>query len=104
MFMRLALLAALSWMAGMTEPLVTVLGHGFSGRDLILILGGAFLRGIDVLRLEKPGIPDYRELNARLMAATGWQVRWKEVSKQPTCGTCGISPVRSSRPWVGRML
>jgi phenylalanine-4-hydroxylase len=24
--------------------------------------------------LEKPGIPDYRELNARLMAATGWQV------------------------------
>lgn len=34
----------------------------------------AFLRGIDVLRLEKPGIPDYAELNARLMAATGWQV------------------------------
>jgi len=34
----------------------------------------AFLRGIDVLRLEKPGIPDYRELNVRLMAATGWQV------------------------------
>ena len=34
----------------------------------------AFLRGMDVLRLEKPGIPDYRELNARLVAATGWQV------------------------------
>jgi phenylalanine-4-hydroxylase len=34
----------------------------------------AFLRGIDVLKLEKPGIPDYRDLNARLMAATGWQV------------------------------
>ncbi|KTE21319.1 phenylalanine-4-hydroxylase [Sphingopyxis sp. H050] len=34
----------------------------------------AFLRGIDVLKLEKPGIPDYRELNARLMDATGWQV------------------------------
>ena len=34
----------------------------------------AFLRGVDVLKLEKPGIPDYRELNARLMAATGWQV------------------------------
>src|SRR3546814_17577289 len=30
----------------------------------------AFLRGIDVLRLEKPGIPDYRDLNARLTAAT----------------------------------
>jgi phenylalanine-4-hydroxylase len=34
----------------------------------------AFLRGIDVLQLEKPGIPDYTELNARLMAATGWKV------------------------------
>lgn len=34
----------------------------------------AFLRGIDVLRLEKPGIPDYRDLNARLMEATGWRV------------------------------
>lgn len=34
----------------------------------------AFLRGMDVLKLSKPGIPDYRELNARLMAATGWQV------------------------------
>jgi phenylalanine-4-hydroxylase len=34
----------------------------------------AFLRGLDVLKLEKPGIPDYRDLNVRLMAATGWQV------------------------------
>ena len=34
----------------------------------------AFMRGLDVLKLSKPGIPDYQELNARLMAATGWQV------------------------------
>ena len=34
----------------------------------------AFLRGIDVLKLSRPGIPDYRELNAKLMAATGWQI------------------------------
>jgi phenylalanine-4-hydroxylase len=34
----------------------------------------AFLRGLDVLRLCKPGIPDYAELNDRLHAATGWQV------------------------------
>jgi phenylalanine-4-hydroxylase len=32
------------------------------------------MRGLDVLRLSKPGIPDYAELNDRLMAATGWQV------------------------------
>lgn len=34
----------------------------------------AFLRGIDVLRLSKPGIPDFEELSERLMAATGWRV------------------------------
>jgi phenylalanine-4-hydroxylase len=34
----------------------------------------AFLRGLDVLRLSRPGIPDYHELNARLMAAAGWSV------------------------------
>jgi phenylalanine-4-hydroxylase len=34
----------------------------------------AYLRGLDVLRLSKPGIPDYAELNDRLMTATGWQV------------------------------
>ncbi len=34
----------------------------------------AFLRGVDVLRLSKPGIPDFDELSARLMAATGWRV------------------------------
>jgi phenylalanine-4-hydroxylase len=34
----------------------------------------AFIDGLDVLRLSKPGIPDFSELNARLMDATGWQV------------------------------
>ncbi len=34
----------------------------------------AFLRGVDVLKLSKPGIPDFDELSERLMAATGWRV------------------------------
>lgn len=33
-----------------------------------------FLHGLDVLRMSKPGIPDFAELNERLMDATGWQV------------------------------
>lgn len=33
-----------------------------------------FMDGLDVLRLSRPGIPDFRELNARLMDATGWRV------------------------------
>jgi phenylalanine-4-hydroxylase len=34
----------------------------------------AFLEGLDVLRLSKPGIPDFAELSERLQARTGWSV------------------------------
>ncbi len=43
MFMRIGLLLVLAWIVGLVEPLFSVLGKGFSGRDLILILGGLFL-------------------------------------------------------------
>ncbi len=42
---RVLLLLSLSWVIGLTAPLFNVLGHGISGRDLILILGGLFLLG-----------------------------------------------------------
>lgn len=34
----------------------------------------AFLDGVDILQLSKPGIPDFDELNRILMDATGWKV------------------------------
>ncbi|MFW2852956.1 phenylalanine 4-monooxygenase [Sphingomonas sp. TX0543] len=34
----------------------------------------AYLRGLDILRLSRPGIPDFEELSERLMKLTGWQV------------------------------
>ncbi len=34
----------------------------------------AYLRGLDVLKLSRPGIPDFEELSERLMTLTGWQV------------------------------
>ncbi|MCL6646787.1 MAG: TerC family protein [Chloroflexi bacterium] len=40
---RILLLLSLSWVIGLTAPLVTVLGQAISGRDLILIAGGLFL-------------------------------------------------------------
>ncbi|WP_420472697.1 TerC family protein [Noviherbaspirillum sp. ST9] len=43
MFMRIGLLLTLSWIVGMTQPLFTILGQGFSGRDLVLLGGGLFL-------------------------------------------------------------
>jgi CBS domain containing-hemolysin-like protein len=43
LIMRLGLLATLSWIMRLTEPLFTLLGQAFSGRDLILLAGGVFL-------------------------------------------------------------
>jgi predicted tellurium resistance membrane protein TerC len=45
MFMRIALLMALSWIVGAREPLFTIsiVAQQISGRDIILILGGLFL-------------------------------------------------------------
>ena len=40
---RVALLFTISWMMGLTRPLVTVAGGEISGRDLILWAGGLFL-------------------------------------------------------------
>jgi phenylalanine-4-hydroxylase len=33
-----------------------------------------FVKGLGILELSKPGIPDFRELNPKLKAATGWEV------------------------------
>jgi predicted tellurium resistance membrane protein TerC len=43
MGMRILLLMSLAWIVRLTAPLFTLYGHDFSGRDLILILGGLFL-------------------------------------------------------------
>jgi predicted tellurium resistance membrane protein TerC len=40
---RLALLASLSWIMGLTADLFTVFGQAISGRDLVLLGGGLFL-------------------------------------------------------------
>jgi predicted tellurium resistance membrane protein TerC len=42
---RLALLFTISWVMGLTRPLLAVLGRGVSARDLILLVGGLFLIG-----------------------------------------------------------
>jgi len=41
--LRIGLLFAISWLMGLTRPLFAVAGWEFSGRDLILLLGGLFL-------------------------------------------------------------
>lgn len=40
---RLGLLSMMSWLASLTEPLFSVAGTDFSGKSLILLVGGLFL-------------------------------------------------------------
>jgi predicted tellurium resistance membrane protein TerC len=43
MITRILLLLTLAWIVRLTAPMFSVFGHGISGRDLILIIGGLFL-------------------------------------------------------------
>ena len=38
--MRLGLLSVISWMVTLTKPLFSVMDYTFSGRDLIMLIGG----------------------------------------------------------------
>jgi predicted tellurium resistance membrane protein TerC len=40
---RLALLASIAWIIGLTQPLFDLFGHPVSWRDIVLIAGGLFL-------------------------------------------------------------
>jgi predicted tellurium resistance membrane protein TerC len=43
MIMRILLLLSIAWIIRLTAPLFSIAGHAFSGRDLILGIGGLFL-------------------------------------------------------------
>ncbi len=43
MGMRILLLLGINWVIGLTQPIFEVFGHEFSGRDIILLVGGLFL-------------------------------------------------------------
>ena len=53
LFFRIGLLLGISWIAGLVEPLITVFGLSFSGRDLILLAGGLFLMIKSVLEIHE---------------------------------------------------
>ena len=53
MLSRLALLVSLSWVMGLTKPLMTVLEYHISGRDIILIVGGLFLLAKSTMEIHK---------------------------------------------------
>lgn len=50
---RIALLFSIVWVMRLTTPFFVLLGHEFSGRDLILIGGGLFLLGKSTLEIHE---------------------------------------------------
>jgi predicted tellurium resistance membrane protein TerC len=48
---RIVLLLGISWVLGLTNPLLNIMGNALTGRDLILIAGGAFLIGKSTLEI-----------------------------------------------------
>lgn len=53
LLMRLALLASISWIVTLTQPLFTVFTLDFSGRDIIMIVGGVFLLAKGTMELHE---------------------------------------------------
>jgi predicted tellurium resistance membrane protein TerC len=72
---RLLLLFAISWVMGLTRELFTLLGHGWSGRDLILLVGGLFLLAKATFEIhDKLEVQHGRELEAKGGGASFWLV------------------------------
>ncbi|OTG88472.1 TerC family protein [Acinetobacter sp. ANC 3813] len=65
LFMRLGLLFAISWLVTLTEPLINIFDHSFSGRDLILLGGGLFLvyKAVTELHEKIEGKPEVKVSN-----------------------------------------
>jgi predicted tellurium resistance membrane protein TerC len=51
MLSRILLLFSLTWIMGLTKPILTILGHDISGRDIILFAGGLFLLAKSTLEI-----------------------------------------------------
>ena len=71
MFMRIGLLLTLSWIIGLTAPLLIIAGNELSGRDLILIAGGLFLLGKSTLEIHELLEGDEAHATTRRAASFG---------------------------------
>ncbi len=68
---RLILLFFISWIIGLTEPLVHVFGHGVSGKDMILAAGGLFLIYKATQEIHDALEGEEGDASARVMASFG---------------------------------
>lgn len=73
MITRIALLASLAWLSGLTTALFTALGHAVTARDLILFTGGLFLLGKATFEIHH-NLEGVEERQKRLPSATFFSV------------------------------
>lgn len=71
---RMALLASIAWVVTLTEPLLTVYGFAFSGRDIILVVGGLFLLFKGTMELHERLEGEDHNGERKLVHAVFWQV------------------------------
>lgn len=74
LLMRIALLFSISWIVTLTQPLFSIATFSFSGRDIILILGGVFLIAKGTLELHERLEGDHRPKQGKVLQAVFWQV------------------------------
>jgi len=72
--MRLLLLTSISWLATLTKPLVTLAGHPFSARDIIMLVGGVFLLFKATMELNERLEGKDEEQNTQKRGARFWPV------------------------------
>lgn len=72
LIMRLGLLTVMSWLIALTAPWITLFGHTFSGRDVILIVGGLFLLFKGTLELHERLDPRVQHASGSRMYAGFW--------------------------------
>ncbi|MCU5774268.1 TerC family protein [Erwiniaceae bacterium BAC15a-03b] len=72
--MRLLLLASISWLATLTAPIFTIVGHPFSARDLIMLVGGVFLLFKATVELNERLEGKDEEQNPQKRGARFWPV------------------------------
>ena len=68
MVTRIALLFSIVWLTRLTHPWFSVLGRDFSGRDIILLLGGLFLLAKSVTEIHDTLEGEGEERRARVFA------------------------------------
>lgn len=69
LIMRIGLLLGITWIIGFTEPVFTLMEHGFSIKDLILMVGGLFLIGKSTSEIHETLEGDVHEANKKKAAS-----------------------------------